>query len=402
MLVNGLQGSGKTMFGITTAARLLPFGMHITAFDRSDHWQLLTAARARRRAPVARPRRRARDDQPVGHHTPGRSDPSQVGALLDLHEVLIGARHAGTDSYAFDTSSASQMETAIRDATRWPAREQRSPLERDLQQVLYAMRDVETRARRQPNRRLPRCTTTSRDRLDQYVGEGRDAYLVDRPTTVPADSPLVVFDMRPAGNQIVAAMFIALQHTLAKVERRREQRLRGHLPAAALPGDVLITDEAWQFFQRLATAESFNDVARRSRHLGLFLMAITQHLDDFNSDLGRPLLRSATMKLFFQQSAEELLLPARNTRTVRQRGPLISRLGTAQGRYSRAYWINGPRGRAEVELHLRRHRILAGDANPTTSPAAKQPSTSTPTTHGQPCNGSQNTKPAAKHQCPPP
>ena len=36
-------------------------------------------------------------------------------------------------------------------------------------------------------------------------------------------------------------------------------------------------------------------------------MAITQHLDDFNNDQGRPLLRSATMKLFFRdKSAEEL------------------------------------------------------------------------------------------------
>ena len=66
------------------------------------------------------------------------------------------------------------------------------------------------------------------------------------------------------------------------------------------------TDEAWQYFQRRTTAEYFHDLVRRSRHLGLFLLAITQHLDDFNNAQGLPLLRSATMKVFFQQSAQEL------------------------------------------------------------------------------------------------
>ncbi|MGH2942060.1 MAG: hypothetical protein ACRDLN_04710, partial [Solirubrobacteraceae bacterium] len=42
MLANGLQGSGKTMFGIVTAARLLPYGPTITVLDRSGHWELLT------------------------------------------------------------------------------------------------------------------------------------------------------------------------------------------------------------------------------------------------------------------------------------------------------------------------------------------------------------------------
>jgi hypothetical protein len=42
MLANGLQGSGKTMFGIVTAARLLPYGPTVTVLDRSGHWELLT------------------------------------------------------------------------------------------------------------------------------------------------------------------------------------------------------------------------------------------------------------------------------------------------------------------------------------------------------------------------
>ena len=51
-------------------------------------------------------------------------------------------------------------------------------------------------------RRTPARSTSRRllrnlaDRLSEYCGEGTYAYLLDRPTTVAADAPLVVFDTR--------------------------------------------------------------------------------------------------------------------------------------------------------------------------------------------------------------
>jgi hypothetical protein len=207
-------------------------------------------------------------------------------------------------------------------------------------------------------------------RLDEYVYDGRNAYLVDRPTSVPADAPLTVFDMRHAGKQTVAAMFIALQHTLAKIERRRAQRLASTLPSDRyFTGDMFATDEAWQYFQRHATAVFFHEVVRRSRHLGLFLLAITQHLDDFNNAQGLPLLRSATMKLFFQQSAQELHYLKDTLDLTAGEIATIKNLGTAPGRYSRAYLINGPRGRGEVTLRLGRRQYWIATSNPDDQPA---------------------------------
>jgi len=150
----------------------------------------------------------------------------------------------------------------------------------------------------------------------------------------------------------VPAMFIALEHTVAKVERRRAARLTDDGPPPLFPGDALMSDETWKLVQRRATGEFFNDLARRSRHLGLFMLAITQHLADFDNEYGRPLLRSANMKLFFQQSIEELRYLQDTLGLSDNEVRLISRLKTAKGRYSRAYWINGPRGRAEVSLRL--------------------------------------------------
>jgi hypothetical protein len=58
------------------------------------------------------------------------------------------------------------------------------------------------------------------------------------------------------------------------------------------------------------------------------------------------------MKLFFQQSIEELRYLQDTLGLSDTEVRLISRLKTAKGRYSRAYWINGPRGRGEVSLRL--------------------------------------------------
>ena len=117
------------------------------------------------------------------------------------------------------------------------------------------------------------------------------------------------------------------------------------------------------------------------------MLAITQHLDDFDNEHGRPLLRSANMKLFFQQSVEELRYVQDTLGLSDNEVRLISRLKTAKGRYSRAYWINGPRGRGEVSSASAASSTGSRPATPTTRSAAQR-SPATPTTHGRRSNGS--------------
>jgi TraG P-loop domain len=353
MLANGLQGSGKTMFGIITAARLLPYGVNVTVLDRSGHWELLTklvpgAAHLSIGASESHATINPWDVPDLQ-----RVSPEKITYLRDLHELLIGDHHAGSDRYEISERERSLLSEAIRAVYTRCAHDQRTPLERDLEAELRRKHKTELEAARGTETDRSATLLSLADRLTRYVRDGEDAYLVDRPTTVPDDAPLVVFDTRPARNQLVPAMFIALEHTVAKVEQRRADRLRYDGPPVLFPGDALLSDETWKLMQRRATAEFFNDlVARRSRHLGLFLLAITQHLADFDTEYGRPLLRSATMKLFLQQSIEELKYLQDTLGLSENEVHLISRLKTAKGRYSRAYWINGPRGRGEVSLRL--------------------------------------------------
>lgn len=369
MIVNGLQGSGKTMFGISTAARLLPLGTQITVLDRSDHWKLLADLIPGAAHLELGPGRDKATINPWDVEDPNRLDPQKVSDLIALHQVLLGAHDASTDTHALTPIESGQLDVAIRRTYRNCAQEGRGPLERDLQATLRQLQGEEEEKTGGARSAISDTFDTLSARLEQYVGDGRDAYLVDRPTTVPQDAPLVVFDTRNTGDQLTAAMFIALQHTITKIQRRNHLRDTGELISDRhFRGDALFADESWSYLRNRASAEAVHSVVRRSRHLRLFALFITQHLDDYDNEFGRPLLRSASMKLFFQQSAEELRYLKDTLGLAENEVELISRLGTSPGRFSRAYWMNGPRGRGEVQLRLGDLEYWLATSNPNDLP----------------------------------
>jgi hypothetical protein len=351
MLINGLQGSGKTMAAIMMAARLLPYGVNVTVLDRSEHWRMLT-----RLVPGAAHLSIGAADSDVTINPWDVPDPATVSRekvtfLRDLHELLIGERRA-SERGEITEQERNLLSLGIRGVYARCAREGgRQALERDLlaefERLLQEDRDAAGGA-------ITARGTVLRslaDRLGRYVLDGEDAYLVDRPTSVPADSPLIVLDLRRARSQLPAAMFIALERTEREVHRRKLER-QDMDPRPYFPGDVLISDETWALMRHRVTGEFYNDISRRSRHMGLFNVAVTQHLTDFDNEFGRALLHSAHRKLFLEQSVQELEGLRDILGLSENELRLISRLSTVKGRYSRAYWINGVRGRGEVSLLL--------------------------------------------------
>src|SRR5271169_4994269 len=70
-------------------------------------------------------------------------------------------------------------------------------------------------------------------RLHNFCGDGPYAYLADRPTTVPVDAPLVVFDTRRIPAHFAgAAMFEIVEHLAERVARSVQRHLLqdGHAP----------------------------------------------------------------------------------------------------------------------------------------------------------------------------
>ncbi|MGH2898096.1 MAG: hypothetical protein ACRDMZ_05430, partial [Solirubrobacteraceae bacterium] len=325
--------------------------VNVSVLDRSGHWELLTqlvpgAAHLSIGAGSSSATINPWDVPDVTRVTP-----EKIAFLRDLHELMICEHHATTDHYEISERERGLLSEAIRAVYQRCGREHRTPLERDLHVELTLRHQAERDAANGAETDRSATLASLADRLTRYIHDGEDAWLADRPTTV-LDAPMVVYDTRAARNQLVPAMFVALERTVAGVEDRRRARLDADSPPLLFTGDALLSDETWKLMQRRATGEYFNDLARRSRHLNLFLLAITQHLSDFDNEYGRPLLRSAEMKVFFKQSREELRYLQATLGLSDSEIRLISRLQTSKGDYSGAYWINGPRGRGEVTLRV--------------------------------------------------
>ena len=59
-------------------------------------------------------------------------------------------------------------------------------------------------------------------RLNNYVLDGPYAYLTDRPTTIPPDAPLVVFDTRMMPEaKSAAALFVICEHVKRRIAQTR-------------------------------------------------------------------------------------------------------------------------------------------------------------------------------------
>ena len=198
------------------------------------------------------------------------------------------------------------------------AREDVAPREALLREELRRRADEEARAGAEE---VASALRTLGERIASFVDDGSYAYLLDRDTTVPADAPLVAFDTRKVPRELQAAvLFVLAEHVTSRIEARGLERLREPDGGLFAGRSMLVIDEAWKLVERRATGEWVNDIARRSRHLGLFLVAISQQLSDFAGPYGKALLRNSTQQLFLRQSPDELAYIKDARAALRRRG----------------------------------------------------------------------------------
>lgn len=343
MVVGGQQGAGKTMWAVITVSQLLAHGVFATILDRSGHYELLTQL-----IPGAAHLSIGGINSTAMINPWDVPDcrsvaPEKIRFIRGWHELALGGDITDDEKNLLSEGIRAVYGLCGRQGNR-------SPLERDLQAEL---RRLELEDREAAHGQITQRATilgSLATRLGRFVRDGEDAFLADRETTVPPDAPLVVFDTRPAGEHLALAMLTAMEYTVTQNERRAG--LRGE-DRRLFPGDALFSDETWAVLEDKVAGAAFHDVQRRSRHRGLFFCAMSQApVRDFDSYHGRQLLESAHMRLFFSQGEAELRGVQDALRLSDNEVELISRLNTSRGRYSRAYWMNGPRGRGEVSVRL--------------------------------------------------
>jgi hypothetical protein len=347
LLVNGMSGAGKTMAVIILLIRAIAQGATGWIIDRAGHFDFLCGL-----IPGAASVEIGADAHAINSWDV--EDPAQVGAekvdyLLALHALLLGEHHAGRDSYGLSDLEANLLGLAITEVYARCALTGEEPRELLLQEELERRYHQE---RGEGSVGIAEALRNLSMRLNNYIGDGPYAYLADRPTTIPAGSPLVVFDTRSIPDAKAAAtLFVICEYVKSQIARTRALHLSGAGPKHTWSGrSYLVVDEAWKLIERPATGRWFNEFVRRSRHMALFLIAISQQLSDFDCEYGKALLANAARRLFLRQEAGELAYSREALKLSEEAIEAISSLKTVKGVYSTAYLMNGTRSEGVIQI----------------------------------------------------
>jgi len=136
-------------------------------------------------------------------------------------------------------------------------------------------------------------------KLRPYVLDGQHARLVDGPTTVALDAPLLAFDTSPLEDNATLRNY-AYFATFAVVERRRAlARARSRAGGRGSADHLTGLDEAWGLLTSPQAREYINRDARKARHGGNCVIFASQQVKD--------LIGNADAETFFTQASFKAL-----------------------------------------------------------------------------------------------
>jgi hypothetical protein len=345
MMVTAMTGQGKTNTAFVLLARAIALGARASVIDRAGHYANLTHL-----IPGGSRVDIGADDSPHAINPWDVDDPSQppgekIQFLVALHGLMRGEE-------GLSLHERSYLSIAIRAVYARAAILGLRPRERMLVEELRAMEDRE----REPggDQNVASMLRFLADCLGEYCGDGTYAYLLDRDTNVPVGAPLTVFDTRKCPDLVLRpVMFAVMEHIKADVQRHRDANveLASRPDAPMFAGKyICLIDEAWHIVARTEIGEYANDLARRARHLGLFLIVMSQSLQDFDTPQGRALIENCTMQLLLAQTEAAIPFVTTTLGLSPQEAWMLGKIKTVKGDYAQAMFRNGKRGKGIIEL----------------------------------------------------
>jgi len=363
--ITGLSGQGKTL----TCARLLKMwlsrGATVRIIDRSStehpddggrgqgHYEPLASL-----IPGARVLHLGASGQnqvvicPWDTPDPGNVGPAKIEFLSTLHQLWIGQRAAGTHDRVLDAIEQSLLERAIAATYNTAASTGQRPCE---QLLINTLGDLADEAASGNNQDAERSYRLLAERLKPYGEGGVYGHLANAETDIDDDAPFVVYDM--AG--VPAAMLGPLSLAIIEREEREIAQRRAHqlqalsvMPGGSWTGrSVMVIEEGWSQLEHDIAGRWLNEWARRVRHLAACLLAVSQHLSDFQGEQGAALRRQAAFHIIHRLRPEELELVAADLRLDPEEIDVIANLKREKGEYSTAYLVSD-RGRGPVRLQM--------------------------------------------------
>ncbi|MBN8867304.1 MAG: hypothetical protein J0H98_07105 [Solirubrobacterales bacterium] len=350
-VIAGASGSGKTMLAQMIIARMVMNGAQADVIDRAGHFETLVSAFHGAQAVNLGAEGSDYAINPWDVPDPGKVSREKVAFLIALHVSMMGQE-------GLTNLEKAKLGEAIRSVyVRAAVKDTRAsgevvvPRERELLIELEQMAELEQGAGAAETAAVLR---TLKARLGEFANDGSYAYLLDRMTTVPRNAPLCVFDTRKVPEAVIApVMFVVTEFVKERIERRRlEQAELAAQPDAPMTAgkSILFIDEAWYLMTSTETGEYLNDLARRARHLGLFLLVSSQQLSDFNTPHGLALLQNSTQQFLLRQLPREIPFIQQALQLTDEEAKLLRLLRTKKGEYAEMFWVNGVRGRGKLSV----------------------------------------------------
>ena len=284
------------------------------------------------------------------------ADPARVPAhktelLLALHALLIGHAHDPEGRVrTLDSDEETLIRTGIEAAYTARRGDRRAAARAAAHRRAHRPRRQRLAHRR---KRRPAAVAAAAARALRRSA-GRLAHIADRATTVPADTPLTLFDFTGLSERLTPALMLAtVEYVERQVQRLRRARVDGaldHLGSWAGKCQLII-EEGWALTQSPAAGAWLNEYARRSRHYALWLMFVSQHFRDLSNEQGRALLANGALSFCLRNDRDDL---------EHAREPLglsdtdiaqIQALPKQHGVYSTVYMVSA-RGRGAVRVAL--------------------------------------------------
>jgi len=211
--------------------------------------------------------------------------------------------------------------------------------------------------------RAPECDPDDRKvyrqlvwKLRPYVGDGQHARLVDGPTSVRLDAPLVAFNTEPleSNGQLRNFAYFAV---FAVVDQRRALARRLSRGRDASSADHLTgLDEAWGLLTSPLAREHINRDARKARHGGNCILFASQQIKD--------LVGNADAETFFTQASFKALFSVEDNGQQTSGNPrlwLERMLKLTPEEVARAQAMSGEKGVYMPMFMTRRDRRHARD-----------------------------------------
>lgn len=357
-VIAGASGSGKTMSAQMMIGRMVAHGAQADVIDRAGHFETLVSlfdgAQAVNLGAQSEDGEKDYAINPWDVEDPNKVSREKVAFLIALHVSMMGRE--GLTNLEKAKLGEAIRQVYVRAAAgdvRGVTGEKVIPRERELLLELDLMAEMDEDRGAHESAAVLR---TLRARLGEFANDGSYAYLLDRLTTVPKDAPMCVFDTRKVPDAVIApVMFAVTEFVKERIERRRRDQaeLAAQKDAPMTAGkSILFIDEAWHLMTSDETGEYLNDLARRARHLGLFLLVSSQQLSDFNTPHGLALLQNSTMQFLLRQMPNEVPFIQAALHLTDQEAQLLKMLRTKKGEYSEMFWVNGVRGRGKVSIGL--------------------------------------------------